>query len=78
MVSAFPLCMFVLTVCGAAEGPEEGAWGCMGAGGELALEGGEVQGLRHTLPRWRKRRQVRSLSHLKDGEAISSQPYLRA
>ena len=48
MVSSFPLCMFVLTVCGAAEGPEEGAWGCMGAGGESALEGGEVQGLRHT------------------------------
>lgn len=72
MVSSFPLCMFVLTVCGAAEGPEEGAWGCRGAGGESALEGGEVQALRHVLPRCRKRGQVRSLSHLKDGEVISS------
>lgn len=46
MVSSFPLCMFVLTVCGAAEGR---AWGCRGAGGESALEGGEVQALRHVL-----------------------------
>ena len=38
--------MFVLTVCGAAEGR---AWGCRGAGGESALEGGEVQALRHVL-----------------------------
>ena len=53
--------MFVLTVCGAAEGPEEGAWGCMGAGGESALEGGEVQGLRHT-PSLEKTRAGQSVS----------------